>query len=44
VPHHPDVSFVALNGGRRVVASVRLTPVKVAVPDLIDAMERALAA
>ena len=26
VPHHPDVSFVALNDGR-IVASVRLTPI-----------------
>jgi predicted N-acetyltransferase YhbS len=36
VPHHPDVSFVALNGGRRVVASVRLTPIFIGtVPALL---------
>lgn len=35
VPHHPDVSFVALNGGR-VVASVRLTPIFIGtVPALL---------
>jgi predicted N-acetyltransferase YhbS len=35
VPHHPDVSFVALNGGR-VVASVRLTPIRIGtVPALL---------
>src|SRR5260221_14327125 len=35
VPHHPDVSFVALNGGR-VVASVRLTPIHIGtVPTLL---------
>jgi predicted N-acetyltransferase YhbS len=35
VPHHPDVSFVALNGGR-VVASVRLTPILIGtVPALL---------
>ena len=34
-PHHPDVSFVALNGGR-VVASVRLTPIRIGtVPALL---------
>jgi predicted N-acetyltransferase YhbS len=35
VPHHPDVSFVALNGGR-VIASVRLTPIRIGtVPALL---------
>jgi predicted N-acetyltransferase YhbS len=35
VPHHPDVSFVALNSGR-VVASVRLTPILIGtVPALL---------
>jgi predicted N-acetyltransferase YhbS len=35
VPHHPDVSFVALNNGR-VVASVRLTPILIGtVPALL---------
>jgi predicted N-acetyltransferase YhbS len=35
VAHHPDVSFVALNGGR-VVASVRLTPIFIGtVPALL---------
>jgi predicted N-acetyltransferase YhbS len=35
VPHHPDVSFVALNGGG-IVASVRLTPILIGtVPALL---------